>query len=884
MDALMQLRESLAERYDIKREIGAGGMATVYLAQDLRHDRPVALKLLNPELGAVLGVERFLSEIRVTANLQHPNLLPLFDSGSADGLLYYVMPFVDGESLRRRLEREKQLPVDEAVRISVAIANALDYAHSHGVIHRDLKPENILLQANQPVIADFGIALAVSNAGGSRITQTGLSLGTPQYMSPEQATGDRVIDGRSDIYSLAALTYEMLTGEPPHTGSTSQAIIARMLTEKPRPMRATRSSIPEHVELAVQHALEKLPADRFSSAGQFADALRGHATVGTTGLHQFALPSAKKTWASRLKDPIAIGLASLAVASLAFAAFRRPQQTPERVTRFIVATSDSTKAAATFPWPGAISPDGYTVVYLSSLTNSLMAIRTDELDPRPIAGSRGASQVIFSPDGEWIAYEAAGKLRKSRLDGSAAMNIADASSNNGADWSSRDEIIIGSEGSRHGLLRVGVNGGQVTEFLKPDSAKGEQDYLWPIASPDGKRVVFVIWKGTLAASTLASASTDGGRVTALGLRGIRPLAIIDGSLLYVQDDGGVMAVRLNRSLEKSEGNPLPVLDPVEVPSNLNGNSEIFVSKGGALLTSRGRTSSKLAWFGSDGSTTPLSTEVRAYGPPRLSPDGQTIAVSVNEQSNPSIWLYDVGTRTFSKLSSQVTAAAPEWSPNGERIYFPGIDQNLGFGIFMQNADGGSDAQRIIASRGPVGGVSVSPDEKSIVFTTFANNAWKIMQSDLGAAPKPRFFLNTRGDEWAVSFSPDGRWVALVSNEGGRDEVFARSYPVPSARIQISAGGGNDPMWAKDGSSVYYRTGGAMVKATLGKAPSTRVIARDTVARSLSGVVTTNLVRQYDMSGNGRFLGRASDTGDYQLIVVPDWKAELQKKMAVSARR
>src|ERR1051325_1035073 len=205
MNALAQLNSALSGRYTIDREIGAGGMATVYLARDLRHQRQVAVKVLDPELAAVLGVERFLSEIRVTANLQHPNLLPLFDSGEAGGLLFYVMPFVEGESLRVRIDREKQLPVDEAVRIAVAVANALEYAHAHGVIHRDLKPANILLQAGQPVVADFGIALAVSNAGGARITQTGLSLGTPQYMSPEQATGDRGIDGRSDIYSLAAV-------------------------------------------------------------------------------------------------------------------------------------------------------------------------------------------------------------------------------------------------------------------------------------------------------------------------------------------------------------------------------------------------------------------------------------------------------------------------------------------------------------------------------------------------------------------------------------------------------------------------------------------------------------------------------------------------------
>ena len=245
------LAAALAQQYRIEREIGRGGMATVYLARDLRHDRRVALKVLNSDLGAVLGVERFLAEIRVTANLQHPNLLPLFDSGGADGKLFYVMPYVDGESLRAKLARDRQLPIDEALHIAAGVASALDYAHKHGVVHRDLKPENILLQGAQPMIADFGIALAVSNAGGSRITQTGISLGTPQYMSPEQATSDHTIDGRSDIYSLAAVTYEMLTGEPPHTGNTSQSIIAKLLTDDVRPLTMLRRSVPPHGRLAV---------------------------------------------------------------------------------------------------------------------------------------------------------------------------------------------------------------------------------------------------------------------------------------------------------------------------------------------------------------------------------------------------------------------------------------------------------------------------------------------------------------------------------------------------------------------------------------------------------------------------------------------------------
>src|SRR5687767_4675030 len=250
MDTIAQLKTALASRYVIDREIGRGGMATVYLARDVRHSRNVAVKVLNPELGAVLGAERFLSEIQVTANLQHPHLLPLFDSGEAEGLLFYVMPYIEGESLRARLRREKQLPIDEALRITASVASALDYAHRHGVIHRDLKPENILLHDGQPLVADFGIALAVSVAGGERITQTGISLGTPHYMSPEQATGDRPIDQRSDVYSLGAVLFEMLSGDPPHTASTSQGIIARVLTETPRSVRSTRPNVSPHVDQA----------------------------------------------------------------------------------------------------------------------------------------------------------------------------------------------------------------------------------------------------------------------------------------------------------------------------------------------------------------------------------------------------------------------------------------------------------------------------------------------------------------------------------------------------------------------------------------------------------------------------------------------------------
>jgi rhodanese-related sulfurtransferase len=272
-DPVARLSAALADRYAIERELGEGGMATVYLARDLKHDRLVALKVLRPELGAVVGADRFLSEIRVTAALQHPHILPLFDSGEADGLIYYAMPHVKGETLRHRLDREHQLPVEEAVDIAKAVASALDYAHRHGVIHRDIKPENILFQDGQAVVTDFGIALALTTVAEDRMTEAGLSLGTPYYMSPEQATGDRPLDARTDIYSLGCVLYEMLTGEPPFTGRTAQAVVARILTERPRDVRSLRESVPPALDQVVGKSLARLPADRYVTAARFSEAL-----------------------------------------------------------------------------------------------------------------------------------------------------------------------------------------------------------------------------------------------------------------------------------------------------------------------------------------------------------------------------------------------------------------------------------------------------------------------------------------------------------------------------------------------------------------------------------------------------------------------------------
>ena len=314
---------AVAGRYRIEREIGSGGMATVYLARDLKHDRDVAVKVLRPELAALLGINRFLNEIRISARLDHPHILTLIDSGVADAFPYYVLPFVRGESLRARLEREKQLGIDEALDITRQVTSALDYAHRHGIVHRDIKPENILIHEGEAVLSDFGIATAVKEAGGSRLTESGVSLGTPQYMSPEQATGDRVLDARSDVYSIAAVLYEMLAGEPPHTGATVQAVIAKLLTERPTRLRVIRDTVPEGVDAAVAKALAKLPADRYASAG---DLVRALATPGAP-----RRPMAR----SRRWVPMALGGAVALVAAIAAALIVAgkpgPRPLPDRV-------------------------------------------------------------------------------------------------------------------------------------------------------------------------------------------------------------------------------------------------------------------------------------------------------------------------------------------------------------------------------------------------------------------------------------------------------------------------------------------------------------------------------------------------------------------------
>ena len=880
-----QLETSLAGRYTIERELGRGGMATVFLARDLKHQRVVALKVLDPELGAVLGAERFLSEIRVTANLQHPNLLPLFDSGEADGLLYYVMPYVEGESLRARLEREKQLRVDEAVRIAVAVANALDYAHQHGVIHRDLKPENILIQAGQPVVADFGIALAVSNAGGQRVTQTGLSLGTPQYMSPEQATGDRAIDGRTDIYSLGAVLYEMLTGEPPHVGTTAQAVIARLMTEKPRPVRVTRETVPEHVELAVEIALAKLPADRFATASEFAHALEGQtATLRQTvkATAPVSRDTAPRSWRrlSLAAIPWVIAGAGVTTAAIAWS---RPQ-VARHVGVFAVALPDSARLSEEMALRIAISRDGTHLAYVADARGgSVIYLRAvGDGVARPIAGTESGASVNFSPDGRWLLFIANGKLKKIPIDGGTPVVLADSVSD-GVSWSDGDEIVFTRSFS---LWKVPAAGGTPVRIAVPDSTKGQIDLRAPSFLPGGRALLVTVYAlrprrdyylGVLDLAT--------GKVEELGEPGASPRYASNGQIIFSRASV-VFAAPFSLRSNRITGKAVRLFDGV---STFFGYSEMSVAGDGTLVYIAGGVGTRLQMVAVDrhGIERPLDEEPRFFSWPRVSPDGKRVAVEIGTGTGAfDVWLFDAQSKGFSRLTNNFSGLRPlGWGADGRDVQYIAVNSN---------GTGGSLGRQRVAvvpwdlSSPPrlLGGdaspnpedASLGPAHGSLVVRLLGYG----LPGDLSIAPLDtpdaiRPLITTPADEETPRVSPDGKLLAYASDETGQYEVYVR--PIASGgggRIQVSAGGGGEPVWTRDGRGLYYRGPTKMMFATVTATPQFAVVKRDTLftdsyRKELKAV-------QYDAFPNGDLLMLKPDgRSSAQPVVVVNWPELLRQQ-------
>jgi serine/threonine-protein kinase len=854
--------------YTLHRELGRGGMATVYLGQDLRHDRQVAIKILHPDLGAALGAERFLTEIKTTAKLQHPHILPLLDSGERDGLLFYVMPFVAGETLRARLERERQLPVGDALRIAREVADALAYAHAHGIVHRDIKPENILLQDDHALVADFGISLAVQHAG-ERLTQTGLSLGTPQYMSPEQAMGERNIDHRADIYALGAVTFEMLAGEPPFTGPTIQAIVAKILTDEPRSLGSLRRSVPEHVDAAVLAALQKLPADRTPTAHAFAESLdatgtsaSGPATIGRP-MSSGAQPS--------VVNPLTIALASVAVAALAVAGWQwRVAHTgvPQLVSRFMVESPTDARMTVRAPaGPGvAISPDGRALAFVAVSADGTprVHVRTlADLVPHALPGTEGASQPFFSPDGHSIAFRAAGRLHRIATDGGSPLPMGEAAEYLGGTWS-RGGIVLAIKGR---LSVVPTDTGKPRPLGKLDSARHELYQDGPVALDDGDHVLYASWGNAAFGDVkIGIASISAGTTRVLDVAAI-PLGVLNGQLIAVAIDGTISATPIDVAKERITGGTVAVGTGVTIGTD--GIVKAALSHSGVLVYYGGLPESEVVLVDGHGGTRPVLSERRAYGFPRFSPDGKRIALTISAGTSSDIWIHDLPSHTTTRLTRKwAINDRPEWTPDGKRVLYRAHSSSYA-SIWWVPADRSADEALLLAG-GPAAAFSeavITPDGKRIVYER-SDIESRLLEGDA----KP-MVLASRASMPRVS--NDGRWLAYVSQESGAREVVVQSLSGPGARVQVSANGGTEPVWSRDDHRLFYRSGGSIVAAEVVRDPTFAVRSRTKVMDDVylhSAAPHAN----YDVAPDGSLLLLRGTDAD-RLIVVQNWGEEVRAR-------
>ena len=877
-----RLSAALADRYLIERELGAGGMATVYLAEDLKHKRRVAVKVLKPELAAVLGAERFVDEITTTAALQHPHILPLFDSGEADGFLYYVMPFIDGETLRSKLDRETQFGVDESVRIATDVASALHYAHTHGVIHRDIKPENILLHDCRPMVADFGIALAVSAAAGGRMTETGLSLGTPHYMSPEQATAEKEISGRSDVYSLASVLYEMLAGQPPHLGGSAQQIIMKIIAEQPAEVTTLRKSVPANVAAAVAKALEKLPADRFATAHEFAQALadpnfRFGAAGGTAGVAGARGSRGRATRAVAAALLLLVGAAGGAwIASRTSASGGRAEST----VRFTLALPGDTSGGLLLSGDRglAVSPDGHTLIVVGSTAaggTALFVREMADVDWREMAGTEGAKHADFSPDGEWIAFIRGDALWKMPAGGGPVVRLASVGESVGKpSWGPKGRIVL-SIGSR--LATVDENGGAPRFVPDADSAVAQLGRLFPFALDDGTHALFSLNSGT-AARQIGVVALETGAVELLGIEG-QVFGLVDGVLIVGAGRGGdVSGVRFDERTRKVAGDPVVLtttgLSAGFAVSGRNGSLGA-VSRTGVFAYAAGTVRVSLVEW--TPGRPPRVLREAASAQARYSPDGGRIVTA----SGRGIWVLDLAPGAVPR---QVTADSvsdrPEWAADGKRIVFR--SRATGRGVLMiRSADGDGEAKPLLALPDrEIWQGELSSDGRTIVYRTgtqYGADIWS-RSSEGDGAPQP--VAATSAAEHSPHFSPDGRWIAYVSTESGTTEVYVRAFPISTSPVRVSVDGGEEPAWSRDGRQLFYSSGTRIVRAAVRTSPEFGVVAREVV---LTGYTGTSGTTGFDVAPNGRdllFSRITTDSG--RIVVVHGWTRELRERFTKGA--
>ena len=787
-------------------------MATVYLAHDVRHDRDVAMKVLHPDLGAALGAERFLSEIRTTARLQHPHILPLLDSGAANGLLYYVMPFVRGETLRARLERERQLPIDDALRIAREVASALDHAHKQGIIHRDIKPENILLQDGAAVVADFGIALAVQSAGGARMTQTGLSLGTPQYMSPEQAMGERSIDARSDIYALGAVTYEMLAGEPQFSGPSTQAIVAKVLSERPISLRTVRDTVPIAVDNAVQMALAKLPADRHASARAFAEACYTSATSATSNVEQQHTHSSLRARAAWWRQLLVGGALGAAASVIGWLVFQPAKIVDDRVTRFAIEDNPSRAFSQSLGQSLFIDRSGENF-YLLGESDGIVKLWQRPLgmvEERPVQAEKGVPVQVasLSPDGREMLMISGTHASVVTLATSAVRSreLAVAPGILGLAWMASGAIVATNDSAAN-LLVIPASGQPAYPIFS--ASKGTR-LLWPFAVGESDRVVFTALTPTTDSAIIMSGTLGDGEAKVVGARGVFTVGVVEDLLVTADRDGQLYAARFDVRRGVVTDSAFPLGTTVSMAPSGVPLGYAVMSGRGDLAYLEATDLSLLEVIDPAGRRRLAIPDTLSLDHPRWSPDGSRIVVTVNERASRRrrVWMLDIVSGQFSPLLPTDNAESDRaaFAPSGNEIIFRRIfDGRTQY--FAKSLTGAGSMVPISPTTARAFEAELAPDGRTmlgrLMYQSGIQRLWTWQRGDTLGTTMQRF-TDAESFVSGPRISPDGRWAAFNYTEVGTTTPRQWVAPFPSGvtRWQVGRDWGGLPVWGANSRTLY----------------------------------------------------------------------------------